>query len=113
MLVPRGGGTGLRVGLPGEFEVHGQGCLVEFATGELIDFDWDESGWEVFDAWRLRRYARSCGCSESDEALVEAARSLVGDELVEVRLGWFAVNGPLVSSRCPIHKPGPVGSRSG
>ena len=74
----------------GEFRIHGVGCRFELSSGEVVDFDWDEEGREVFDAWRLMSYARSRGIeSESVDSLREAARGVAG--LVEVRPGWFGL----------------------
>lgn len=74
----------------GEFRIHGTGCRFELATGEIVDFDWDAEGREVFDAWRLMMYARSRGIqSESEDSLRDAARGMVG--LTEFRPGWFAL----------------------
>ena len=75
----------------GEFRIHGSGCRFEFASGEVVDFDWDQDGREVFDAWRLMSYARSLGIEpESEEPLRDAARETAG--LFEVRPGWFALS---------------------
>lgn len=78
MLFPRDGGPGVRVGEiegVGEFELHGQGCLVQLFSGEIIDFDWDEDGREIFDGWRLLQFARTLGAEElSEDALVALAR---------------------------------------
>jgi hypothetical protein len=96
MLLPIDGGPGQRFGsLPGvgDFELHGQGCRVDLLSGEVIDFDWDQSGREVFDGWRLQRFARSLDVSGLPEsALVEAARRDARFE--EVRPGWFAIARP-------------------
>jgi hypothetical protein len=90
-LVPVGGGQGVRCGRlegVGDFKLHGAGCHIELLSGEEIDFDWDESGHETFDGWRLSQFARSIGVSRIAEAdLIVAARSL--RQVTEVRPGWF------------------------
>lgn len=93
MLLPIGGGPGQRLGRLdgiGHFELHGQGCRVDLDSGTVVDFDWDQDSREVFDGWRLQRFAKSLGDSGvSESALVDAARRDV--RLNETRSGWFAV----------------------
>lgn len=88
-----GGGSRVREGSlegVGDFRIHGAGCRFELASGEIVDFDWDVDGREVFDAWRLMSYARSRGFeSGTEDSLSEAARRMAG--LTEVRPGWFAL----------------------
>ena len=96
LLLPVEGGPGVRVGLLnglGHFELHGSGCRIDLLTGEVVDFDWDADRREVFDAWRLHRFARSVGAGIlHEETLAEAARQ--DTRLVEVRTGWFAITHP-------------------
>jgi hypothetical protein len=93
-LFPRDGSPGVRAGTLeglGIFQVHGIGCVIEVTGGEIVDFDWDIDGREVFDGWRLRRYARSRGEDFPEASLVTAARAL--DGIVETQPGWFAMEG--------------------
>jgi hypothetical protein len=80
----------------GTFQLHGVGCLIELDTGEEVDFDWDTQGRAVFDGWRLRQFARSAGEDRlSPESLVEAARQLVVDGVLEeAKDGWFRLPEP-------------------
>jgi hypothetical protein len=92
-LFPRVGGPGRRVGLlpgVGSYQVHGIGCLVEFASGERVDFDWDEDARVVFDAWRLSNFANSIGQTALGRVELEAA-ARTDQALVEVRPGWFTL----------------------
>lgn len=93
MLLPAGGGPGQRLGRLdglGDFELHGQGCRVDLDSGAVVDFDWDQDSREVFDGWRLQRFAKSLGDSGvAASALVDAARRNV--LLHETTSGWFAV----------------------
>lgn len=79
----------------GTFHLHGVGCLIELGTGEEVDVGWDTEGRPVFDGWRLRRFARSAGEEWlSQEALVEAARQLVANGVLdETPDGWFRLPG--------------------
>ncbi len=45
----------------GKFAFHGIGCLVIQEDESIVDFDWDPMGHEIFDAWRIRRFAQSRG----------------------------------------------------
>lgn len=92
MLLPIGGGPGQRSGRLdglGHFELHGQGCRVDLDSGTVVDFDWDQDSREVFDGWRLQRFAKSLGDSGvAASTLVDAARR--DARLHETRSGWFA-----------------------
>ncbi|GAA4623206.1 DUF6896 domain-containing protein [Cellulomonas oligotrophica] len=79
-----------RIGGVGMFELHGQGCRFELESGATVDFDWDAQGREIFDAWRLCRFARSLGEEHiASGSILDAA---LGDSrLQEVKPGWFAV----------------------
>jgi hypothetical protein len=93
MLLPIGGGPGQRLGRLdglGDLELHGQGCRVDLDSGTVVDFDWDQDPREVFDGWRLQRFAKSLGDpGVAAGALVDAARRDV--RLHETRSGWFAL----------------------
>jgi len=72
----------------GNFRLHAFGCQVEFGSGEIVAFDWDRGGRRVYDAWRLRAYARSRGLDDADqESPRKAARSIVN--IVDARPGCF------------------------
>jgi len=77
----------------GTFDLHGMGCLVEFDDESLVDFDWNANGAVVFDAWRVRRFCRSRGTVDFDDAaIVQACRQLVADgRVAEEGQGWFRV----------------------
>jgi hypothetical protein len=79
----------------GTFSLHGVGCLVEFDDETLVDFDWNADGAVVFDAWRVRRFCRSRGAVDLDEAaIVQACRQLVADgRLADEGQGWFRLQG--------------------
>ena len=99
-LLPRGGGVAVREGRLeglGTFHLHGSGCLVELMSGEIIDFDWNADGNEIFDGWRLRRYALSRGEDFREADLVTAARA--DDGIVETEPGWFTLG-----KRCRTRK---------
>ena len=89
-----GGGMPVREGVLegfGTFSVHGVGCRFVRASGEVIEFDWDAQGREVFDGWRLAGYAASRSSRHlSERDLLDAAHRSPG--LVEVRPGWFALS---------------------
>lgn len=84
-------GEGSRVGRIeglGAYQFHGVGCRVEMDSGEEVNFDWDEAGDPVFDAWRLRGYAESLGVVDIAEPdFVVACRHLVGQGILEERPG--------------------------
>ena len=93
MLLPVQGGPGRRSGRLeglGDFELHGQGCRIDLDSGAVVDFDWDQDSCEVFDGWRLQRFAKSLGDADAPASvLVNAARRDV--RLEETRSGWFAI----------------------
>jgi hypothetical protein len=90
-LTPRNGGRHVRSGQlegVGEFRLHGIGCIVEFTTGEVIDFDWDADGCETFDRWRLSQFAQSRGLEGvSADLLFDAARRIPG--VTDGAPGWL------------------------
>ncbi|GAA2301243.1 hypothetical protein GCM10010234_50180 [Streptomyces hawaiiensis] len=75
------------------YAVHGFGCLLTSPDGIDIDVDFTADGREIFDLWRLGRYARSLPSATvpSAEDLRSAVEELPG-LLTEVRPGWFTVS---------------------
>lgn len=64
----------------GAFQLHGIGCRFELASGEEVDFDWDQEGRPIFDVWRLRTYAHSVGQAATTEVeLHDALANLCRD----------------------------------
>lgn len=62
----------------GTYKFHGTGCRLELEDGAELDFDWDAEGNAVFDAWRLRKFARSLSMPDFGEAdLISSCRELV------------------------------------
>lgn len=77
------------------YAVHGAGCRLTSPDGVDVDVDFTADGTEIFDLWRLGRYARSLPSSAVPSA--DALRSAVvglPDLLTEVRPGWFTVSRP-------------------
>ena len=72
----------------GTFKLHGAGCRLQFSTGEVVDFDWNDRGQEIFDSWRLHAFAKSTGQATVTRDQLEAAavrsRALASDDS-----GWF------------------------
>lgn len=76
------------------YQVHGTGCLFTREDGTEIDTDFTGDGREIFDLWRLRRYAQTLpeprDPAEQDlRSAVESLKPLPA----EVRPGWFTVTG--------------------
>lgn len=79
----------------GVYTFHGAGCRFELDTGEEVDFDWNGDGDAIFDAWRLRNFARSRNDAGNFGAaeLADAAGELVSaGVLAQVQDGWFRVH---------------------
>ncbi|WP_406491117.1 hypothetical protein OHB06_03555 [Streptomyces sp. NBC_01604] len=74
------------------YSVHGAGCRFVNQDGTEIDVDFAADGAEIFDFWRLRRYAQSLPepFDPTDVDLRSAVESLK-PLLAEVRPGWFSV----------------------
>ncbi|MFF6913689.1 DUF6896 domain-containing protein [Streptomyces sp. NPDC012466] len=74
--------------------MHGAGCLLTSPDGVEVDVDFTADGTEIFDLWRLGRYAESLPSPAvpSGDALRSAVGALAGPVLTEVRPGWFAVS---------------------
>ena len=68
------------------YAVHGAGCRFTLADGAEVDVDVDLHGL-VFDAWRVREFARSRGDDVSEPDLRAALER--HPDVVEVRPGWF------------------------
>nr|WP_306927713.1 hypothetical protein [Streptomyces luteogriseus] len=97
LLAPARSGAISRKGEAGgyAYAVHGAGCRLTSPDGVDIDVDFTADGTEIFDLWRLGRYAQSLPSSAAPSA--DALRSAVGqlpDLLAEVRPGWFIVSRP-------------------
>ncbi|WP_434091446.1 DUF6896 domain-containing protein [Streptomyces bluensis] len=77
-----------------EYNFHGSGCIFVEADGAEVDVDFLEGGLEVFDPWRVRRFAMSVESEPSGslEEIAVACRSLVSQgRLTEPRSGWFSI----------------------
>lgn len=76
----------------GSFVLHGCGCRVVAHDGAVIDFDWDASGQEIVDGWRILTFAESVGVADYDRNVLASAAQR-SKRFVEVhdRDGWFAL----------------------
>lgn len=75
------------------YAIHGIGCRMVDRAGREVDVDFLQGGSEVFDDWRVIRFAESLGDGIviSRENVLSACRELVSDGILEeVRVGWFS-----------------------
>ncbi|MDU0294660.1 DUF6896 domain-containing protein [Saccharothrix longispora] len=95
VLAARRGSVSRRGEIGGKFKysVHGVGCLFEDSRGREVDVDFADDGAEIFDAWRILRFAESLeNASPVDaDAVQMRCRAMVEQRLLrEVRPGWFS-----------------------
>jgi hypothetical protein len=64
------------------------------AGGDVLDVDIGPGGRLVWDAWRVRDYARSRGEEIEVPAALEARRELAASGVIieTTRPGWFAIS---------------------
>ncbi|MFI2349363.1 DUF6896 domain-containing protein [Streptomyces sp. NPDC019443] len=78
------------------YAIHGFGCRMVDREGREVDVDFLPDGSEVFDDWRVIRFAESLddGIAISRENVLSSCRELVRDGILEeVRAGWFGPAG--------------------
>jgi hypothetical protein len=96
LMACRSGGRGRTGVLSGDisYQVHGAGACFNLSDGREIDVDVDPaSGEAIFDLWRLKQFARSCGLSATDRELESGlADGTASGDLRVVRPGWYALS---------------------
>lgn len=75
------------------YEIHGIGCRLWREGGPEVDFDIDDDGVEIFNAWRVVAFADSLGeqgvptDDEVERGLAELSRR---GEIRSIGPGWYA-----------------------
>ena len=61
------------------YSIHGIGCRMQLPESGIVDVDLTPEGTEIFDAWRIKRFARSLDRDTEleDDGIDEACRTFV------------------------------------